>query len=64
MHVVNTTGVTGNLDNLEATLEALMQVVVCGEKLGWHQDSRKIVILATDGMVHFAGTGKLGELDD
>ncbi|GBP40030.1 Integrin beta-nu [Eumeta japonica] len=57
---VNKSVVTANLDNAEAQLEALMQVVACGARLGWSQRSRKIVILLSDGLMHTAGDGKLG----
>jgi len=52
--------IAGNVDDPEGSLDALMQVMVCGERLGWRQDSRKIIILSTDRDYHFAGDGKLG----
>lgn len=55
--------VTGNLDNLEGGLDALMQVIVCPEKIGWKEEARKIVILATDGFMHFAGDGILAGIN-
>ncbi|XP_055375847.1 integrin beta-nu [Condylostylus longicornis] len=51
--------ITGNLENMEGQLDALMQVIVCTESIGWSNDARKIVILATDGYMHFAGDGIL-----
>ncbi|KAM8716791.1 hypothetical protein ACLKA7_003630 [Drosophila subpalustris] len=51
--------ITGNLDNLEGGLDALMQVIVCPKKIGWKQQARKVVILVTDGFMHFAGDGLL-----
>ncbi|XP_062137998.1 integrin beta-nu [Drosophila sulfurigaster albostrigata] len=51
--------ITGNLDNLEGGLDALMQVIVCPEEIGWKQQARKVVILVTDGFMHFAGDGIL-----
>ncbi|XP_059490612.1 integrin beta-PS-like [Neocloeon triangulifer] len=51
--------VSGNLDNAEGGLDALMQVLACKNDIGWATDSRKIVILASDGILHFAGDGKL-----
>ncbi|CAD7079228.1 unnamed protein product [Hermetia illucens] len=59
---VNESRITGNLDNLEGTLDALMQVIVCDDKIGWSEDARKIVIVATDGLMHFAGDGLLAGL--
>lgn len=54
--------VSGNLDNAEGGLDALMQVLACQKHVGWAKDSRKIVILASDGILHFAGDGKVGKL--
>lgn len=55
---VNASDVTANLDNLEGGIDALMQVVVC-EQIAWSKISRKLVVLATDGLMHFAGDGLL-----
>ncbi|XP_014371392.2 integrin beta-nu [Papilio machaon] len=57
---VNSSSVTANLDNAEAQLEALVQAIACGDKVGWSPQSRKIVLLLTDGLMHTAGDGKLG----
>ncbi|XP_001357510.4 integrin beta-nu [Drosophila pseudoobscura] len=51
--------ITGNLDNLEGGLDALMQVIVCPKEIGWQQQARKVVILVTDGFMHLAGDGLL-----
>lgn len=34
-------------------------MIVCGDRIGWRRQSRKIVVLATDGGLHFAGDGLL-----
>ncbi|XP_022823182.1 integrin beta-nu [Spodoptera litura] len=57
---VNSSSVTANLDNAEAQLDALVQVITCGDKIGWAEHSRKIIILLSDGLMHTAGDGKLG----
>ena len=36
-----------------------MQVMVCGDRIGWRENSRKIIIVATDRDFHFAMDGKL-----
>ncbi|KAG5683512.1 hypothetical protein PVAND_012786 [Polypedilum vanderplanki] len=59
---VNGSEITGNLDNLEGGLDALMQVLVCREEIGWNDKTRKIVVFATDGPMHFAGDGLLAGL--
>nr|XP_033334916.1 integrin beta-nu-like [Megalopta genalis] len=51
--------ITGNVDNLEAGMDAVAQAIVCAEKIGWGYQSRKIILMATDGLLHFAGDGKL-----
>ncbi|XP_017094933.3 integrin beta-nu isoform X1 [Drosophila bipectinata] len=51
--------ITGNLDNLEGGLDALMQVIVCQQEIGWKEQARKVVILVTDGFMHMAGDGLL-----
>ncbi|KAI8125712.1 Integrin beta-nu [Lucilia cuprina] len=56
---VNGSKVTGNLDNLEGGFDALMQVLVCPKEIGWKEEARKVVILVTDGFMHFAGDGLL-----
>lgn len=57
---VNASKVTGNIDAPEGGLEALMQVLVCEDQIGWKEKSRKIVVLATDAQMHMAGDGLLG----
>lgn len=57
---VHQSSVTANLDNAEAQLDALVQAISCGERVGWGLRSRKIVILLSDGLMHTAGDGLLG----
>lgn len=59
---VNRTRVTANLDNAEGAMDALMQILVCGERIGWKNESRKLVLLLTNGLLHLAGDGKLAGL--
>ncbi|XP_058062590.1 integrin beta-nu [Anopheles bellator] len=56
---VKQSSVTGNIDNLEGGLDALMQVLVCENQIGWGNNTRKIVVVATDGWLHMAGDGLL-----
>lgn len=53
---------SGNLDSPEGGLDALLQVAVCDEYVGWRNNTRKIVIFATDGGFHLAGDGRLAGL--
>lgn len=56
---VNSSEITANLDNNEGGLDALMQIMVCGERVGWAAKARKIIVFATDSKSHLAGEGKL-----
>ncbi len=49
----------GNVDHPEGSLDALLQAMVCKERLGWRHNSRKIILMATDSDFHFAMDGKL-----
>ncbi|XP_071966179.1 integrin beta-1-like [Antedon mediterranea] len=51
---------SGNLDAPEGGMDALMQVTVCKEEIGWREDARRIVIYTSDDSFHYAGDGKLG----
>lgn len=50
---------TANLDDPEGALDALMQIILC-DSFGWRNYSRKMIVLATDGLLHTAGEGILG----
>jgi protocadherin alpha len=43
-------------------LDALMQILVCRDEIGWNDKTRKMVVFATDGPMHFAGDGLLAGL--
>ncbi|XP_063916638.1 integrin beta-nu-like isoform X2 [Zophobas morio] len=57
---VTKSDVSANLDDLEGGLDALMQILFCGKKLGWRTNSRKLVLVATEAGMHLAGDGILG----
>lgn len=50
--------ISGNLDIPEGSLDAIMQVVTCVDKIGWGNSTR-LLVLATDAGFHMAGDGKL-----
>ena len=54
--------ITANLDNADGGFDALMQVLICGDRIGWNPKSRKVVLIATDSLPHFSGDGKLGKI--
>ncbi|XP_072566975.1 integrin beta-1-like [Paramormyrops kingsleyae] len=51
--------ISGNLDSPEGGFDAMMQVAVCGEHIGWRNVTR-LLVFSTDAGFHFAGDGKLG----
>ncbi|XP_075687312.1 integrin beta-2 [Rhinoderma darwinii] len=73
-HILNLTGdgnkfkeqvgmqwISGNLDSPEGGLDAMMQVAVCGDKIGWRNVTR-LLVYATDDGFHIAGDGKLAAI--
>lgn len=56
---MNESAVTGNVDNLEGGLDGVVQAIVCADQVGWDHQSRKLMLVATDGLLHFAGDGKV-----
>lgn len=50
---------TGNVDNLEGGLDGIVQAIVCDQQVGWAHQARKLMLVATDGLLHFAGEGKV-----
>ncbi|XP_069471951.1 integrin beta-2 [Ambystoma mexicanum] len=53
--------ISGNLDAPEGGLDAMMQAAVCGNKIGWRNNTR-LLVYATDDGFHFAGDGKLAAI--
>ncbi|PIK50527.1 beta-C integrin subunit, partial [Apostichopus japonicus] len=51
---------SGNLDNPEGGLDALLQATVCSEQIGWRERARHMLLFSTDSPFHIAGDGKLG----
>nr|XP_023670611.1 integrin beta-2-like [Paramormyrops kingsleyae]XP_023670612.1 integrin beta-2-like [Paramormyrops kingsleyae] len=58
---VSIQNISGNLDRPEGSLDAIMQVAVCGDKIGWGNSTRLLVVATDDGF-HMAGDGKLGSI--
>ncbi|XP_039609504.1 integrin beta-1a isoform X1 [Polypterus senegalus] len=51
--------ISGNLDSPEGGFDAIMQVAVCSDIIGWRNVTR-LLVFSTDAGFHFAGDGKLG----
>jgi len=52
--------VSGNLDAPEGGFDAIMQAIVCKDRIGWRDKARKLLVFSTDAGFHYAGDGKLG----
>ncbi|KAM9260132.1 integrin beta-7 [Morus bassanus] len=51
--------ISGNLDAPEGGFDAIVQVAVCEERIGWRPVTR-LLVFASDDTFHTAGDGKLG----
>ncbi|XP_062844059.1 integrin beta-1-like isoform X2 [Trichomycterus rosablanca] len=51
--------VSGNLDSPEGGFDAIMQVAVCGDQIGWRNVTR-LLVFSTNAGFHSAGDSKLG----
>ncbi|NXX84739.1 ITB7 protein, partial [Urocolius indicus] len=51
--------ISGNLDAPEGGFDAILQVAVCEERIGWRPVTR-LLVFASDDTFHTAGDGKLG----
>ncbi|XP_051557615.1 integrin beta-1-like [Myxocyprinus asiaticus] len=58
-NLVSMQQISGNLDSPEGGFDAIMQVAVCGNQIGWRNVTR-LLVFSTDAGFHFAGDGKLG----
>nr|XP_022914250.1 integrin beta-PS-like [Onthophagus taurus] len=57
---INNTPTATNIDAPEGGLEALLQVIACKKKIGWKDNSTRLVVFTTDDYSHIAGDGRLG----
>uniref|UniRef100_T1K854 Integrin beta n=1 Tax=Tetranychus urticae TaxID=32264 RepID=T1K854_TETUR len=60
--LVKESPISGNIDAPEGTLDAIMQAIVCRERIGWRKDARHLLIVTTDADYHYAGDGRLAGL--
>ncbi|XP_063704151.1 integrin beta-PS-like [Culicoides brevitarsis] len=56
---VSRSQISGNIDTPEGGFDALMQVIVCDEEIGWRSQARRLVVFSTDAGSHVAGDAKL-----
>jgi len=57
---VKRAAVSGNLDAPEGGFDAIMQAIVCKDRIGWRDRARRLLVFSTDASFHYAGDGKLG----
>lgn len=51
--------VSANLDIPECGFDAVMQAAVCGEKIGWRNDSMRLLVFVSDADSHFGMDSKM-----
>ncbi|XP_071488253.1 integrin beta-3-like [Diadema antillarum] len=51
--------ISHNVDSPESGLEALMQVAVCRDVIGWRDKTRHVIFFATDETFHTSGDGRI-----
>ena len=56
---INAISTFTNHDDPEAMLEALLQVAVCKDVIGWREAARKLILVMTDQGFHTAGDGRV-----
>ncbi|XP_078490771.1 integrin beta-2-like [Ciona intestinalis] len=61
---VQNTNISGNIDSPEGGFDALMQIAVCGNKIGWRESASHLVVFTTDASFHTALDGKLAAILD
>uniref|UniRef100_A0A7M4E4D1 Integrin beta n=1 Tax=Crocodylus porosus TaxID=8502 RepID=A0A7M4E4D1_CROPO len=54
--------VSRNRDAPEGGFDAILQAIVCKEKIGWRKEASHLLVLTTDDVPHIALDGKLGGL--
>ncbi|XP_050504277.1 integrin beta-PS isoform X2 [Diabrotica virgifera virgifera] len=57
---VKQANVSGNLMAPKGGFDAVLQALQCSDQIGWRQQARKLLVVATDANFHVAGDGKLG----
>ncbi|XP_056008349.1 integrin beta-3-like isoform X2 [Ostrea edulis] len=61
-NAVNDVNTTANQDITEGLFDGLMQVMVCGDRIGWRKKARRMVIYATDINFHQSGDGRFANI--
>lgn len=51
--------VSANIDDPECGFDAVMQAAVCGERIGWRNDSMRLLVFVSDADSHFGMDSKM-----
>ncbi|KAF7667920.1 hypothetical protein LDENG_00041540 [Lucifuga dentata] len=51
--------VSANIDKPECGFDAIMQAAVCGDKIGWRNDSMRLLVFVSDADSHFGMDSKM-----
>lgn len=57
--VISKQQVSANIDLPECGFDAIMQAAVCGDKIGWRNDSMRLLVFVTDADSHFGMDSKM-----
>ncbi|XP_071371827.1 integrin beta-6 [Centroberyx affinis] len=57
--IISKQRVSANIDLLECGFDAIMQAVVCGDKIGWRNDSMRLLVFVSDADSHFGMDSKM-----
>uniref|UniRef100_A0A8C5ATD1 Integrin beta n=1 Tax=Gadus morhua TaxID=8049 RepID=A0A8C5ATD1_GADMO len=57
--IISKQHISANIDVPEGGFDAIMQAAVCGDKIGWRNDSMRLLVFASDADSHFGMDSKL-----
>uniref|UniRef100_A0A665WSQ3 Integrin beta n=1 Tax=Echeneis naucrates TaxID=173247 RepID=A0A665WSQ3_ECHNA len=57
--IIATQRVSANIDVPECGFDAVMQAAVCGDKIGWRNDSMRLLVFVSDADSHFGMDSKM-----
>ncbi|XP_028835622.1 integrin beta-6 isoform X2 [Denticeps clupeoides] len=57
--IISRQQVSGNIDIPECGFDAIMQAAVCGDKIGWRNDSMRLLVFVSDSDSHFGMDSRL-----
>ncbi|KAJ7987865.1 hypothetical protein DPEC_G00330990 [Dallia pectoralis] len=54
---LNKERISGNVDAPEGGFDAILQTVVCGDKIGWRKDATHLLVFSTESAFHYETDG-------